>query len=599
MGAVAVGIDLGTTNSCVAIYRNNHVEIIPNEEDSYVIPSWVAFTDDGILTGHEAKDQAHKYIRNTIYEVKRLIGQRFNDEKIQRYIKQLPYQVIDDGGILKIRVEHQQKITEYFPEEISSFVLQKLRDLAEKYLNAEISKVVVTVPAYFNEFQRESTKFSAVLAGFKDVHIINEPTAAALAFSYQHAKQYKRNILVYDFGGGTFDVSIVTVGRGKCEVKATKGDLHLGGVDIDLNLVNYIREDYSEQFDEDIDEDEAEIRRLKSSCEKVKKRLSSEKRTAEIELLGLSGRDYISSITREDFENLNNDIFVKTLKIVEECIGNSGLSKEDIDEVVLVGGSSRIPKVQAMLGEYFGEDKINKGINPDEAVAYGAAIHATNLVGNKCEVLDVISLSLGIAEMGYLNSVIIQCNTPIPAEVTKRYNTMHKNQERACIRVYQGEDPLVENNFELGQFRLNGLRKGAAGSVEIDVCFKIDAEGILNVTATEIGAKNKGTIEIDVKRKGLTPEQMEQKLLEMEQNRQNEANRRRFENAKYDLEWFCSMIAARSKHIKDDATRSAIENKCDEICNWLDNLTIDDMDQIENRKQELQKLHVSEPDAFL
>ncbi|KAF2878780.1 hypothetical protein ILUMI_27379 [Ignelater luminosus] len=592
MVKIALGIDLGTTNSCVAVYQNEKVEILQNEYHTYVTPSWVGFTENGIITGHEAKNEAYKNIPNTIFEVKRLIGQSFNNKHVLEDIKKFSYKVINNHGMVKIKVKYQDKKEEYFPEEISAFILENLRSLAESHFGQKITNVVITVPAYFNDYQRQATKNAGIIAGFQTVNVINEPTAAALAFNYQHSKAYKRNVMVYDFGGGTFDVSIVTIEKGKCKVRATKGDLHLGGTDINTNLVNFVKNNFKRQYNTEIIENEATMRRLRARCEKVKEQLSG--RTAvEIDLDNLSGRDYFTYISRAEFEELNSELFNTTLEIVEDCLKHSGLTKSQIDEVVLVGGSSRIPKVQEMLIEYFGEDKINKGVNPDEAVAYGAAIHADGLSRDKNEIEDVISLSLGIAVLspnkteGHRSDKIIPSNTQIPTTITKQYFTKHKF---VSIMVYQGEAYYAADNFLLGEFVLSGLKRSLLKS-SLSVCFDVNSEGILKVIATETGSSNRNSIQINIKSHGLTSQQILHRMEKMDQHRIERNKKLNFALEVYNLEKFYNSIVKESCSIKDKQVKLMVLEKCKEVFLMLENVTMGEKEGIDKIKKELEHLN--------
>lgn len=471
-----------------------------------------------------------------------------------------------------------------------------MKIIAEARMNEKITKCVVTVPAYFNDAQRQATKDAATIAGFTTVNVINEPTAAALAFSHQNKKDYKRNVLVYDFGGGTFDVSIVAVGRGKCKVKATKGDCHLGGTDIDMQLVNFVKEDYRSKYGTDIKSDDVSERRLKSTCEKIKKKLSAQF-SINIEMVELSEetKDYIAPLTRVRLEQLNEKLFEKTLTILDECITESGLNKSEIDEVVLVGGSSKIPKIQAMLQEYFGTDKINKGVNPDEAVAYGAAIHATNLAGDKNEVLDVTSLSLGTNTYGDLMSIIIPSNTPVPAKSVKRYQTIMDNQTSMEFPIYQGDRDIASENYELGNFTMTDLTEAPARSVRVEVFYSIDAEGILNVSATEINnSGNTKDVVIDVKRRGLSPEQIQDRIREVEKNRHRDLQRRKFAEGKYVLENLLYEVKGHAEKCAEEDKNDMLDIY-DDVYKWLDKVKIEDLDEMFVKQKQLRDLIQNTP----
>lgn len=464
--------------------------------------------------------------------------------------------------------------------------MHTLKKTAETRLNKNIKRVVVTVPAYFNNRQREATKDAARIAGFEHINIINEPTAAALAFNLTISKNQKRNILVYDFGGGTFDVSVVSINNNKCDVKATKGDPHLGGTDIDTILMNYIKADLIEKFGYDIVlKNDALIRRLKNACEKAKKILSGSQFITSIDLDRiLPSQDYSIQISRARFEQLNEMLFKNTIEIVKECLADAKLIADEIDEVVLVGGSSKIPKLQSMLGDIFDIRKINRGVNPDEAVALGAAIYAHNLIIDHKEILDITSLSLGTNTVGDVMSVIIPRNSKIPAQGIKKYVTVYDDQTQMEFPIYQGEKSVASQNFELGNFLLSNLREGPAKSVVVEALFEIDADGILHVTATETNQENVNNIVIDVEKVGLSQDEINARLKELEENTVKEKEKLKLEKEKYFIEILLHEVQSLAD-TKEVNEKREIMNTFNEISNWIQNLSINDEQNINSKKQ--------------
>ena len=487
----AIGIDLGTTYSCVGIWRGNNVEIIANDQGCRTTPSYVAFTQSERLVGDAAKNQATMNSSNTIFDAKRLIGRNFSDTVIQQDLNHWPFAVInkDDKPYFGVKYLGEEKI--FTPEEISAMILNKLKETAEGFLGQKVSKAVITVPAYFNDSQRQSTKDAGTIAGLQVIRIINEPTAAALAYGLSNNCKKEKNVLIFDFGGGTHDVSLLAIDDGVYEVKATGGDTHLGGEDIDNILVDYFDGEFFKKTGKTIKTNKKATIRLRNACERAKRNLSAATSTSiEIDSL-IDGIDFYTSITRAKFEDLCKPIFDRTLKPVEQVLLDSKICKSDVDEIVLVGGSTRIPKIQNLLSEYFNGKPVNKSINPDEAVAYGAAVQAAILTGTHDSqlehniILDVIPLSLGIETAGSRMTVLLPRNSTVPCHKSDLFSTYHDNQTQCQIRVFEGERLLTTDCNLLGEFTLTGIPAMPRGTPQIEVSYDVDCNGILNVTAVE------------------------------------------------------------------------------------------------------------------
>jgi heat shock protein 5 len=516
-----IGIDLGTTYSCVGIFKNGRVEIIPNEFGNRITPSFVAFTDEERLVGEAAKNHALLEPKRAIFVVKRLIGRKFDDAEVQRDIKWLPYNVVSKGGKPYVSIETQNGLKTLSPEEVSSMVLIKMKQIAENYLGQEVKYAVITVPAYFNDAQRQATKDAGIISGLEVLRIINEPSAAAIAYGLDK-KQGEKNVVVFDLGGGTFDVSLLQIDNGVFEVLATAGDTHLGGEDFDQRLAEHLVKSFKKKHNVDIKSDVRAFQKLRSEVEKAKRDLSSVLQV-KIEIEGLiDGIDLEETVTRARFEELCNDLFKKTLTPVQTVLDDSGLKKSEIDEIVLVGGSTRIPKVQQLIKDFFNGKEPNRGINPDEAVAYGAAVQGGILGGQASEetkdllFIDVTPLTLGIETVGGVMTKIIPRGTVIPAKKTQQFTTHQDQQTTVTISVFEGERTLVKDNHELGKFDMSGIPPAPRGTPKIDVTFEIDENSILTVSAKEVGTGKTESISITNDKGRLTKEEIERMVADAE-----------------------------------------------------------------------------------
>ncbi|ORX51520.1 hsp71-like protein [Piromyces finnis] len=591
---IVIGIDLGTTYSCVAVWKNNHAEVIANDLGNRTTPSYVGFTSNERLIGDTALMKAGNNYKNTVYDAKRLIGRKYEDPDVQSDMKYWPFKVIEKFEKPHIHVKYKNETINFTPEEISSMILTKLKECAQDYLGGEVTDVVITVPAYFNDAQRRATIDAGKIAGLNVLKIINEPTAAALAYGLNKTMKSDENVLIVDLGGGTYDVSLLSIKNRIFTVKATSGDTHLGGEDFTNRLVDYFVSDFKRMHNKDLSSNQKSLHRLRRACETAKRTLStSTYASIEIDFL-FEGIDFSSGITRSRFEELNSYLFEKMIEPISSVLNDANMSKSDINEIVLVGGSTRIPKIQELVSSYFDGKELKKTINPDEAVARGAAIQAAILSGDLSESIknlslqDVIPLSLGIDNRKTITDFIIKRNSPIPIKKTVTRITCHDNQSSVRFRVCQGERSLVKDNIILGELTIEGITKAPRGETKFDLTYEIDKNGVFNVSAVERGTGLSKAITISNNKGRLYQDEIDRLIKEAEKYKEDDEKAKERIESMNELDDYIYNLRKRLKNsIISLDDKITLSNAIDSIDIWMRDNQNASKEEYEQKKNDL------------